>query len=200
MRAGLALALIPILLAARESRLPVPMWEAVASGALIGAAFGLSATVVCGAVTAAGSLIDAGLMWAPFADRTAADGAVGYLYQVVFGLVLLQSGGFNAIVNIFARTTSQLPLHLATLSGILSLGETALKESLVLAAPALLAQMLASLLAGLLARATPHVNGVLVSAPIICAAVGLALVAGSSPLLMQFTGMVRELVAMLGQV
>ncbi len=196
-RAGLALALIPILLAAHEPRLPAPLFEAVASGALIGAAFGLSATVVSGAVSAAGSLIDAGLMWAPFSDRAGAGGPLAYLYQVVFTLLLLQTGGFNAIVKIFARATSQLPLHVATLSGILSLGEAALKESLVLAAPALLAQTLASLLAGVLARAAPHVNGMFVSAPIICAGVGLALVAGSSVLFIHLSEIVRELLVML---
>ncbi len=198
-RAGLALALVPILLAAHESRPAAPLFEAVASGALIGAAFGLSASVVCGAVSAAGSLIDSSLMWAPFADRAGTGGALAYLYQVAFILVLLQTGGFNAIVNIFARATLQLPLHIATLSGILSLGEAALKESLVLAAPALLAQTLASLLAGILARAAPQVNGMLVSAPIICAAVGLALVAGGSALFISLVEVVRELLAMLAQ-
>lgn len=197
-RAGLALVLIPILLTARESR-PAGTFEAIASGAFIGAAFGLSATVASGAVTAAGSLIDAGLMWAPLADRAAAGGAIAYLYQVAFSLVFLQSGGFNAVVNVFARASSHLPLHIATLSGILSLGGAALKESLILAAPALLAQMLASLFAGLLARAAPHINGILMSAPLICASVGLALLAGSSALFMHCTAMVRELVAMLSR-
>lgn len=197
-RAGLALVLVPVLLADQSPRASQSMLEAVAGGAAVGAAFGLSATVVVGAVSSAGSLIDAGLVWAPLSDRPGTGGAVAFLYQLLFAVIFLESGGFATMVKLFARASSHLPSQVLTIPGVVALGTASVQESVLFAAPALLAQSCATLLAGLLSRAAPQINGMMMSAPLICAGVGLGLFAGARMLAPEFVKLVSELLVLLG--
>jgi type III secretory pathway component EscT len=194
-RAGLTVALVPLLLAADRDRSVGPLMTEVLHGVIIGASLGLGAVIVFGAVVGAGSIIDTAFMWAPVVDRAGGGSPVGFLYQLAFATVLFSSGGFSAIVGAAAHASAQIPLHLTSLSGIIILGKVCLSDGVALAAPALFAQFIASLIAGFAARAAPQVGSILMSAPLIWSAVALVLIAGSSLLFGRFADLIRELLA-----
>jgi type III secretory pathway component EscT len=198
-RAGLTVALVPLLLAADRDRFTGPLITELLRGVIIGASLGLGAVIVFGAVVGAGSIIDSAFMWAPVADRAGGGSPVGFLYQAAFAAVLFASGGFSAIVGAAAHGSAQIPLHLASLSGIIMLGKVCLSDGVALAAPALFAQFLASLIAGFAARAAPQVGNILMSAPLIWSAVALVLIASSSLLFGRFADLIGELLACYSQ-
>jgi type III secretory pathway component EscT len=196
-RTGFTIVLVPVLLAADPQRPVGPMLAEVLRGALIGGALGLSAMIVFGAVVGAGSAIDAALMWAPVSERAGNGSPIGFLYQAGFAAVLFSAGGFTGIIAAVAKASAQLPQALATLKGIAVLGKVCLAHCAALAAPALLAQMIASLLAGLAARAAPQAGSILMSAPLILSAVLLVSIAGSSMLFVRFADLIRDLLAVI---
>jgi type III secretory pathway component EscT len=194
-RAAIALVLVPVFLAVQQPGSFEPMLPSVLHGAMIGAALGLGATVVFGAVVGAGSTIDAALMWSPLPDRAAGSSPIAFLYQTAFITAFFASGGFTSIVNTAAHASAHFPVRLETLKGVETLGKLSLAASVTLAAPALLAQTLASVVAGIAARAAPQVGSMMLSAPLICGAVALALLVGASVLFHQFVALVQVLAA-----
>lgn len=190
-RAVLSIVLIPILVSHGSSGHNSALIAAI-SGGLSGAALGLAASLIAGAASAAGALVDAGLTWAPLADRSVGGGAFAHLYQLGFALVLLQSGGLTALVGAVARASPHL--HLGSLVSI-ELARNMFAWCLQLAAPALLSQVIASLLAGIVSRAAPAINGMLMSAPLVSAAVLLAVAGGSVAIEPLLLGLVRASVS-----
>jgi type III secretory pathway component EscT len=168
-RAGLAITLMAILSAGQPPAGDV--LPAVMTGALAGAALGLSATIVARAVTAAAALMENMLAPSPLAAGPGTPGTVRLLYECAFSWVFLASGAFGAIVGyvVHALAAEQGPPAWAT-RGLASLGESFFTTSLALAAPACLAQMLAALVGGTIARAAPQVNGLLLNAPLLALA------------------------------
>jgi type III secretory pathway component EscT len=194
-RAALTLVLVPVFLAVDQGAVQ-SMPAQILGGAAIGAALGLSATIVFGAVVGAGSAIDAALMWAPVSERAGNGSPIGFLYQAAFAVVFFGMGGFVLIAAIAAAATVQLPLRLATLHGVARLGALCLSHGVALASPALLAQAIATIVTGLVARAAPQVGSILMSAPLIWSAVMLVLIAGAPLLFGGFAGLVRDLLAL----
>ena len=103
------------------------------------------------------------------------------LYSLGFALVLLSSGGYvalvGALVAISGATATGVHVHVATRA--LALMHAFSLVALTLAGPALLAQAFAALIAGVVARISPFVNGMLLSAPLAAAAILVTLVLGA---------------------
>ncbi len=168
-RAGLAITLMAILSARQAPARDV--LPAVMTGALAGATLGLSATIVARAVTAAADLMENMLAPSPLAAGPPTAGTVKLLYECAFSWVFLGSGAFGAVAGYAAHAlAAEHGLPGLTTRGLASLGATFFTASLALAAPACLAQLLAALVGGTIARAAPQVNGLLLNAPLLALA------------------------------
>jgi type III secretory pathway component EscT len=180
-RAALALTLTPLLAGRMQaSHVHAPLLAVLASGALVGASFGFTAAMLAAGAAAAGGAIDNALASPLGADRTALTrGPLAHLYQVAFSAVFFGSGGFDVLVERFAAGYLSVPANIASMHALVVLADSSMRASLTLAGPSLCAQALATVLAGLFARALPQVNGMLLAAPLASAAVLFTLTAGS---------------------
>jgi flagellar biosynthesis protein FliR len=196
-RAALAFVLIPLLWNVAPWRALVgDPTTALLYGAMSGAVFGLSASVIAGAVGASGDLIDVALGSPPFAERAPTGGPIARVYQLAYALVLLRSGGLTMMIAEFARASSALH-PLLTLHGLAALGSASFRTSLLIAGPSLFAQALATLIAGILSRVAPHIGGLLFSAPLVSVSVLFAVTIGSFVLRSELIDVVRQMIAML---
>ena len=191
-RALLALWITPLLAIAEPHPGAANFAVVLVERAITGAAFGLGAAVVAGAVVAAGELIDAALGSPPFLERPATGGPIALMYQIAFAVTLLQSGGLTALVARIAQAGATLPQHVLSWHGLSALGSASLGASLALAGPSLLAQALATIVAGMLARAAPALNGMTFSASLTPASVLLALVLGAMTLRAELLALARD--------
>jgi type III secretory pathway component EscT len=194
-RGGLTFVLVPVLM--QSSHASPSAMEGAISGGVIGAALGLGAVIALSAASAAGAMAGAALQWSPLPERDTVTGPVGFLYQLGFATVFLGSGGFEAVVLALARADQALPGALFTLRGIAGLISVATRDCLFLAAPALGAQALATVVAGLFARAAPQVGGLFLTSPLVSAAVGMALLVAGGSLIGRFGWAVTDAVARL---
>jgi flagellar biosynthesis protein FliR len=196
-RAALAVTLIPFLwnVAPCRSCVGAPIAAAI-YGAMLGAMFGLSATVVAGAVSTAGDLIDVALGSPPFVERAASGGPIARVYQLAFALIFLRSGGLTMMIAEFVHASAALQHPLLTLPGLAALGRASLGTSLLIAGPSLFAQALATLIAGILSRVAPQIGGVLFSAPLISGSVLLAVTVGTFVLRSELVDVVRNTIAL----
>jgi flagellar biosynthesis protein FliR len=87
-----------------------------------------------------------------------------------------------------------LPHPLLTLNGLAALGSTSFHASFLLAGPMLFAQALATVAAGIVARAAPQVGGALFSGPLVGAAVLCTVTAGAAALWPELAELVRQTV------
>lgn len=191
-RAVLALWLMPLLAIVGPQPGATNLVIVVVERAITGAAFGLGAAVVAGAVIAAGELIDTALGSPPFLERPVMGGPVARMYQIAFAVTLLQSGGLNALIVRLAQAGATLPVHLLSWHGLAALGSASLGASLELAGPSLLAQALATIVAGMLARAAPALNGMTFSASLAPGSALLALAAGAMTLRSELLALARD--------
>lgn len=193
-RAGLACVLIPLLTISASGSTASELETAIRGGTA-GVAFGLTASIAFSAAGAAGGLINAALAWSPLPDRDAAGGELGFVYQLAFVTILLGSGGLSAMVFTLAKASGALPHVLFTVGGIAGLARLATRDALVLAAPALFAQVIATLFAGVAARAAPQIGGLLMTSPLVSVSVGVALLAGAGSLFERFGWIVKASLA-----
>jgi type III secretory pathway component EscT len=192
-RATFSLALIPLAVEAHHAWLPLPLTSAAVRGAIIGASLGLSASVVFGAVTSAGSLIDGMLAWSPLPNTTGI-GSVQLLYQLGCMAAFFAGGGPVAMLRVAVSDDMQVPVRLCTVGAVAALARISFVHALALAAPAIVAQLLAAVFGGILARIAPAFGGIVMSAPAICACVGWALIANAGLLFGRLQGVVNMLV------
>jgi flagellar biosynthesis protein FliR len=178
-RAVLALWLTPLLAIAGPQPEVQNLYIVIVERAITGAAFGLCAAVVANAVIAAGELIDTALGSPPFLERPAMSGPIARVYQIAFAATLLQSGGLTMLIERLAQAGATLPSHLLSWHELVALGGASFGSSLALAGPSLLAQALATIVAGVLARAAPALNGMIFSGSLAPASVLLALAVGA---------------------
>lgn len=191
-RAVLALWITPLLAAVGPPPGAANLVVVLVEHAITGAAFGLGAAVVAGAVIAAGELIDTALGSPPFLERAATGGPIARMYQIAFAVTLLQSGGLTALVARLAQAGAALPGHLLSWHGLAALGNVSFEASLALAGPSLLAQALATIAAGMLARAAPALNGMTFSGSLTPCSVLLALAVGATTLRPELLALVRD--------
>lgn len=132
--------------------------------ALEGAACGICATVVAGAAAAAGQLFDAALasQSIPARDVFENAGPISALAAALFGWLFMGTGAFDNLVTI----CSAMPLGIPDVHTAAALGEAFFRIALAAGAPALAAQSFATVVAALIARMAPRINGLFLGAPI----------------------------------
>ncbi len=172
---ALALALTPIATDGRTIPTdPVEIGAAVAGEAAIGLAFALAVAVVIAAVQAAGSLADlvTGFGFASLVDPVSnTQGSVfSRLYTLFAALVFLVTGGDRMMIAGLARTYSLVPLGEQLDAGAAAvLAVDGLAHVFVvgvqLAAPVLVAVFMTDVAFGIVARAVPQMNVLVVGLP-----------------------------------
>ncbi len=195
-RVALAIVLTPLLLHNDVAHLTGSPIAAIAQSGVTGAAFGLTASVVAGAVKAAGDLIDTALGSPPFLERAPSTGPIARLYQLAYAFVLLESGGLMTMLGALAHASARLQHPLLGLYGLAVLGSASIGAALTLAGPPLFAQALAALAAGLFARTAPGLGGVLFSTSFTSAFVLLAVAIGAAVLWPELAGIVRDTIGL----
>ncbi len=183
LRPALAIALMAAV-AAREPASAEARFDIMrcATEALIGVAFGGAASIVAAAASVAGSMIDATLS-AHALDREplfgAGDGPFARLYGLAFAWSLLATGAFTQLCARFATASAAVSIR-GDLPSLVSLVRLSTEAALSLAAPAIVGQMTATLIAAAVARAAPRVNGLVLASPLTTCVVLLTLLGGLS--------------------
>ena len=183
-RAVLAIGLTPAIVShveagARRDVAP----EDIAINALVGIAFGLAATVVAAAVSSAGALLDATLASAAVIGRDPLGGSGGgpmaRLYSLAFGVAFFSSGAMTHLCERFASAAPAAAAGIDAASAV-ALVRACFASALSLAAPAIVAQLLGTIVAAFTARAAPRVNGLMLSSPLVSALL-LVMVLAAAP-------------------
>lgn len=188
-RAGVTIAIIPMLV---QSTAHSPFASAsFVGGACVGAAYGLGASIIAGAVKGAGGAIDSALASPPFVSVTKAGGPVERLYHLAYGLVLFGSGGFAGMIATLEGGAGFVVHRGLAVAQVTTLAVTSMRECLMLAGPCLFAQALATIATGLVARASPGIGGVLFGTQLSSACVLLALAVGATTLGRELLDLVR---------
>lgn len=140
--------------------------------ALIGAGFGIAASLMFGAIGLAAEVasVQGGLGAAAALDPSsgASTVALGTLAQIFALLVFMAVGGHHELLRVVARGFELVPpggLSLVALAGVSSLGSTLFADALRLAAPWTGALMLSNVVVGLLGRTIPQLNLLSVQLP-----------------------------------
>jgi flagellar biosynthesis protein FliR len=195
-RAVLALALVSMLFARRPLAAPdqAALTGDLTTAALIGAACGLSASVVAAAARLAGSLIDNALAAGLFGQGLfAGGGPVSRIYSWAFALTFLSTGAYPRLVRALVDATGAMhDVHPALAAA--ALARTFLLAGLELAGPVLFVQMLAALLSGALGRVAPYANAMLFSGPLSAALTLACLVLGGSVVWPAFAALSQRVV------
>ncbi len=161
------------------------------SESLVGLLLGFSARVVVDAAFVAGTItgFPTGISMASMLDPVtqASSPVLAIFYRVLGGLVFCSIGGHHAMLNALAQSYDLVPCGGATLKGdwVVSASEITgrvLILGLRIAAPVLVAGLLADIALMLVARAVPQMNILAVGAPVRLT-VGLIAIAGSLQLL-----------------
>ena len=190
-RAGVIIAIVPVLMLAEVGG-QAPASASFLSGALVGAAFGLGASIVAGAVKGAGDLIDAALGSPPFLSIAKTGGPVQRIYHLAYALVLFGSGGFSAMIATLASAHGFAQHRHIDILHVVTLAADSIRMCLLLAGPCLYAQALATIVTGILARISPGVGGILFGAQLSSASVIVALAVGATTLGSELLDMVRH--------
>jgi flagellar biosynthesis protein FliR len=199
-RVCLAISLIPILAQTVQDPQHASAGEALATGAIEGAIFGVSASLVAAAVKGAGGAIDATLGSPPFLAHEGRNGVLERLYELAFAITLLASGGFATLILSFVHADRTLLHKLLDPHEVVALAGLSLREGFVLAGPCLFAQGLATITAGILARVAPALSGVQFGTSLSSTFALLALSVGAGTLVPELAGAVRETLAALSRV
>ena len=188
-RASIALMLMPLV----ASRLEISqsccdtsvLLIRTLTAAVTGAACGLSAAAMAGAAAAAGGLIDAALAAPPFGRDNvfgAASGPFGRLYPLAFALVFFGSGACTRVIERFVDAGASAAGPIFSAGTVAAIGRASIGSAVALAGPVICAQGLAAVLAAVLTRVAPRINGMLLGTPLASGLVILVTVAGSKAL------------------
>ena len=157
----------------------------------VGLAFALAVGVLASAVQAAGSLLDTlvgfsfGALIDPFDNSPAA--ILGQLYSIFATMIFLLTGGDHIMIMGLAKSYDIVPLgKVPAVSHLAALATTDLTSVLVvgleIAAPVMIALLLADIAFALVSRAVPQMNVFAVGLPA-KVLIGFATVAASLPFL-----------------
>lgn len=191
LRVVLALALTPAVL---PHVLAGDSWQLAAlENALIGCSFGIAAAAVAAAGAGAGSLVD-GVLASKVIDREAVFGGDGgpfaRLFALAFAGVFLASGAMTNMCERFTSASSDV-LLVPTLHGAASLARASFSAALALAAPALVAQCLGTVIAAAAARAAPRINGLMLSSPVVAVLLLMSMLAAAPSTLTHLIALAR---------
>jgi flagellar biosynthetic protein FliR len=172
---ALSLAIAPLATDGKALPLdPLVLGSLLGKEVLVGLAFALALGVLSAAVQAAASLLDTlvGFSFAALVDpfTNAQSAVLGQLYGMFATMVFLLTGGDHVVVMGLARSYDLLPLGAMPAPGHLAeLATTGLADiaiiGLQIAAPVLLALVITDAAFGLVARAVPQVNVLVVGLP-----------------------------------
>jgi flagellar biosynthetic protein FliR len=184
-RLALALAIAPLVVAhlGAEPRTDHLLVQALGAIAL-GSAIGLGASIVAGSAAAAGALIDGALGASSIgSERIFGQGAgpFGQLAPLAFACVMTNSGALTWLVAAYTASAGSLAQHF-TAPESAALGRTLFAAALAVALPALCAHAFGALAAGIVARLSPRVNGILLAPALGSVLVLCVLLAGTTAL------------------
>jgi flagellar biosynthesis protein FliR len=169
------------------------LWPACIENAVVGLAFGVTASAVAAAATAAGGLADAAIA-SQAVGREAVfggeSGPIARLYALGFALAFFATGSMTHLCARFVEASSGLVVA-PTVLGAAALARFSLESSLGIAAPSIAAQLLATSIAAFVARAAPRINGMMLASPASAAIVLLALFAASAETLVRMGALAR---------
>jgi flagellar biosynthesis protein FliR len=196
-RAALALALTPILAshlastgaASKSAQLAI----ACLDSAVIGAAFGLAATMVASAAAAAGSVTDAALSSQAVSREPvfgSAGGPFATLFALGFAATFMASGAMTHLCARFVIASSALELT-TTLRGAVTLVRACANSALELATPAIVGQVLGTAIAAVVSRAAPRINGLMLASPVVTAVILLSVISGAAATFARLASLAR---------
>jgi flagellar biosynthesis protein FliR len=195
LRAVLALVLTPaivphVLRSVANERLYLGALE----NATIGAAFGIAAAAIASAASSAGAIVDATLA-STVVQREAvfggAGGPFGRMFALAFATMFLGSGALTHLCERFVSASSDSSI-VPTLHGAVTLVRATFSNALALAGPALVAQLLGTVVAASAARAAPRVNGLMLSSPLVTSLLLLSMLVAAPPTLIRLVALARE--------
>lgn len=178
-RGALALTLTPAVDARLQTGKIAPN---VTEELFTGIIFGVTASIIAAAASAAGSLIDASMAMRPFRPESifgGPQGPIGRIYSLAFAMLFFASGAMTHLCSRFVEASSAT--RLMTAHGVIALATTSFEASLDLAAPSIAAQLLATVASATAARAAPRINGLMLASPASTVAVLLVVLAGIAP-------------------
>ena len=178
-RGALALALTPAVHARFQASKTSPHWpEELFTGII----FGITASIIAAAASAAGSLIDTSMAMRPFGRESVfggPQGPLGRIYSLAFAVLFCASGAMTHLCLRFVEASSGTRLMSA--HSVVALVRSSFENSLDLAAPSIAAQLIATIASAIAARAAPRINGLMLASPASTIAVLLAVLAGIAP-------------------
>jgi flagellar biosynthesis protein FliR len=195
LRAVLAIVLTPAIvphvsLGSADVRLDVAALE----NATIGAAFGLAAATIASAASSAGAIVDAALASTVVQREVVFGGAGGPFartFALAFAVMFLGSGALTHVCERFVSASSDSSI-VPTLRGAEMLVRASFTNALWFAGPALVAQLLGTIVAASAARAAPRVNGLMLSSPLITSLLLLSMLAAAPPAMIRLLALARE--------
>jgi len=179
-RGALALTIVPALVERLPRDRGLAGWP---EQAIVGAAFGVAAAMVAAAVSAAGSVIDSSMAMRPFGRDSVfggQQGPFGRLYSLAFAALFLSTGAMMHLCSRLVDASSSA-VHVMSVRGAEALVAESFEASLDIAAPAIAAQLIATLATAMAARAAPRINGLMLASPAATAAVLVVVLAGVAP-------------------
>jgi flagellar biosynthesis protein FliR len=175
-RGAIAFALAPAVYARLHGDTARPGWP---EELITGFTFGITASVIAAAASAAGALIDTSIAMRPFGFDSVfggPQGPFGRIYSLAFAMLFFASGAATRLCARFVDASSAA--HSLTEYGAVALATTSFGASLDLAAPCIAAQLIATVAAATAARAAPRINGLMLASPAATAAVLVVVLAG----------------------
>ena len=179
-RGALALTIAPALVERLAHDRSAAAWPDQAIG---GAAFGVAAAMVAAAVSAAGSVIDSSMAMRPFGRDSVfggQQGPLGRLYSLAFAAMFLSTGAMTHLCSRLVDASSST-LHVLSVRAAVALVAKSFEASLDIAAPAIAAQLIATLATATAARAAPRINGLMLASPAATVVVLVVVLAGVAP-------------------
>jgi flagellar biosynthesis protein FliR len=107
---------------------------------------------------------------------------MGRMYALAFAVLFLSTGAMTHLCSRFVEASS-MGAHLMSARAAVALVATSFEASLDIAAPAIAAQVIATLASAVTARAAPRINGLMLASPAATVAVLFAALAGVGPAL-----------------
>ena len=164
-----------------------------AANAIVGFSFGIAASALAAAASAAGTLIDAAMAAQAIGREVVLGGSGGPIARVFalgFAFAFFATGSMTHLCGRFVEMSGALPA-MPTIANAGELAMASTKAALDIAAPAICAQVLATIVTAFIARAAPRVNGLMLASPAAAALVLLGLLSAAPVVLAHLAALAR---------
>jgi flagellar biosynthesis protein FliR len=170
-----------------------PSGLAFATNAAVGFSFGIAASAVAAAASAAGSMIDAAMASQALGREAVLGGSGGpfaRIFALGFALAFFATGSMAYLCRRFVDASSAVPAT-PSIAHVADLAKASTEAALAIAAPAICAQVLATIVAAFVARAAPRINGLMLASPAASALVLIGLFAAAPEVLAHLAALAR---------